>query len=460
MNSLKALAGDLWRRSPIIAGTLVASTTIVVLAAAALALDGYPRLAAWLVVASLAAGLGGVACAGQRRPSVLALIAASIAVRWVAGAALLVVLTPRGHFGYFNPDEIIFNRAAVVLSSGGAIPASLAFVVDPFTRLVGLAYLVGGADPLAGKAVLSICGVLMVGIVFRVVRAVDGTDRTALIAAGAMALWPTTLGWSVVLLKDATLGLAMALGIMGLVEIRRGRVALGGFLVLAATSWQVSIRVSEAAVFLGAEAVVGAVWFASRSRATLATTMAGILAVGTIIAIVPDLRERVDRAPGELRTRRVENSRGNTSIDAQRSFGIAVPALRSTWPKEIERLPSAAATVWLRPAPWEALGADNNSQRLGAAMAPLWYAALILAFVGVIDLTRRRQPWWAWILAAPVLGSIGPLAAGEGNLGTAVRHRDSVTALLLSLATIGGVAMVHAVRSSRAVQPAEPAGAD
>lgn len=56
--------------------------------------------------------------------------------------------------------------------------------------------------------------------------------------------------------------------------------------------------------------------------------------------------------------------------------------------------------------------------------------------------------------------SIGPLATGEGNLGTAVRHRDSVTALLLSLATIGGIAVVHAVRSSRAVQPAEPAGLD
>lgn len=180
-------------------------------------------------------------------------------------------------FGYFNPDEIIFDRAALLLSSGDAIPASLAFVVDPFTRLIGLAYPVGGADPLAGKAVLAICGVLTVGIVYRVVRAVDGGERTALVAAVAMALSPTTLGWSVVLLKDATLGLTFALGILGLVEIRCGRVALGGSLVLAATSWQVSVRVSEAAVLLGAEAVVGAVWFALRSRVALAATMAGIL---------------------------------------------------------------------------------------------------------------------------------------------------------------------------------------
>lgn len=424
-----------WAALVIVAGTIVGG-------GGALALDGYPRLAAWLFVASVVAAAGALALAGRPTTAVLVVVVAAVALRWIVDAALLEILTPRGHYGTFNADEVGYDRVASALADGSPVASDLRFLVTPYTWLLAGAYDIGGTDPLAGKAVTGACGVLVVGAAHRIVMLVDGRRRAAIVAAVLVAAWPTTLGWSATLLRDSTIVLGVALAVLGLLEWRTGRVAVGAALALVASGWLIVVRPSDAAVVVVGELIVGMAWLARRSRLATAATVGGIVLAGCVVALVPALNHRVDAVPDQLRTRRVENSSGNTRLGADVSV-TRVVAGQSTWARELERLPSAAATVWLRPAPWEIVGAGNTSQRLGATVAPLWYLALLLSVIGVVTLTRRGRPWEAWMLAAPVLLSLLPLAMGEGNLGTAVRHRDSVSSLLLVLTAIGTLAAVE-----------------
>lgn len=437
-----------WRRCSLGSVAAMVFSATVILGAGALATDGYPKLAAWLVVASVASAAGAIALAGRRSTPVVAVVLGAIALRWIVGAILLVVLTPRGHFGVFSPDEIGYDRVAATLSSGDPVPRGLQYLVSPFTWLISIAYDVGGSDPLAGKAVISACAILTVGVVYRITLVASGVPLAAIVAAILFAAWPTTLGWSVLLLKDSTTMLAVALGVMGLFECLRRRFVYGLSCALVGIAWLTVTRPSDAAVILTGAIVVGATWFAARSLTGVVATVVVVLVILSTVAFVPALRGKVDTAPDELRTHRVLNSSGNTRLGANRDITKESNA-DSTWPRELTRFPSAAAEVWLRPAPWEFVGATSRSQRLGAASAPLWYVGLLFATLGVLTLTRRGRPWAAWILAAPVIVSIVPLAMGEGNLGTAFRHRDSVTALVLILASVGVVAVAERIHPIR-----------
>lgn len=448
MNSPAPPLTAIWRRRPLGSAAALVFGTTVVLGAGALATDGYPTLAVWLTAASVASAAGAIAFAGQRSTPVLAVVVGAIALRWIAGAALLLVLTPHGHFGVFSPDEIGYDQVAATISKGDTVPRMMQYLVSPFTWLISFAYDVGGSDPVAGKAVLATCAILTIGVVYRIALVTSESYPSAIIAAILVAAWPTSLGWSVLLLKDSTIIFAVALSVMGLFDCLRGRIVYGMSCAFVGIVWLAVTRPSDAAVLVVATLVVGMAWSATRSLTGAVFTVVVVLVVVSTVASVPRVREQVDSAPDQLRTHRLLNSSGNTRLGSDRSITMERSA-DSTWPHELTRFPFAAAEVWLRPAPWELFGATNRSQVLGAASAPFWYFGLLFAAVGVATLTRRGRPWTACILAAPVVVSIAPLAMGEGNLGTAFRHRDSVIALVLILAAVGVVAVAERALPTR-----------
>jgi hypothetical protein len=68
----------------------------------------------------------------------------------------------------------------------------------------------------------------------------------------------------------------------------------------------------------------------------------------------------------------------------------------------------------------------------------LWYAALVLAVFGLVEVVRRRETAFATcVLAAGAIGLV--LSLVEGNVGTLVRHRAMLVPFVVMLAAIGAV---------------------
>jgi len=109
---------------------------------------------------------------------------------------------------------------------------------------------------------------------------------------------------------------------------------------------------------------------------------------------------------------------------------IVVP---SGFSNDLKALPTGFVAFALRPFPWQ--HGDGLSYDLAAVEELLYYPLYLLALVGVVAYRRRRD-----LIAFPLVVAVfitGIASETEGNLGSAFRHRDQLFWAVAFFATLG-----------------------
>ncbi len=443
-------AAEAWAGAPTYVRLAVGALGVGVVA---VAVAGGLWAAGFAVIVSIAALLvGGRLVDDADRRWIVSLMLIALAARWLVGGGMQAVLAAREGTGFLFPDELAYDRVGDALRrawfDGIPILEQDRYLVTSFTSAISVSYTLAGHEVLAARALNAAVAILTVAVVHRLAKAVLGGRSTAgpRLAAGLAAFYPTTFGWSILVLKDTGLMLATCAVVLVWLTVGRGARAAPLIVLALALGWIMDNRAAQAAVLLLALAAAAtAAPLLRRPRRLPVVVAAAAVVLAAAIALVPSVASTLDRMPDRLageRALQAENAR--TAISAAPSeVDAGTRVVDSSWPETLAYLPGGLAAVLLGPYPWEA---ENASQAIGAALSVLALAFYALALVGGRALWRTGRKVPLLHLAA-VIGSFWVLLAlTAGNAGTAFRHRDAVFAFVLVLAARGILELRPAVR--------------
>jgi hypothetical protein len=390
---------------------------------------------------------------------------------------------------YTIPDETLYMELGRAIVHGVSPDAwypgygqSLYDSIGAFGRPLVVLFQVFGPERLVGQFFSAVVGAAVAGmtvaIALRFLR-----PSFALVAGLVVALAPSQVLFSSVVLREAHVWLALTLVAVGAILMARtewralaaGVVAVvGGLLALGflrdqtmlAAAWALALALAisprrlwipRMAAGLAVVLVVpliggaglGGAKLIGNNAETLAKTRAK-LAVGATSAF-----------GGATPPPSAGGTPGNAAPPAQAAPpGAPVPAAPTGTVSDTARaasnrddgirtgvahLPAGLVDVTLRPFPWQST--VGLSLLLARVETIAWYLLYALTAVGIVVSLRRRPARLALQFPVLVMGMlVGIAALTQGNLGTAFRHRDQI---LWVLALCSAAALQWLLRESR-----------
>ena len=382
-----------------------------------------------------------------RRP-VLVAFTAALVVR--ATTAVVIAI---GWGGSLFLDDATYSGMAQAAADGrlSSLGAQQEWLYERTGTLLvpitGLYELLGPVK-LAGELYVALLGATTAALTARLALEVV-ERRFALMAGLLVALLPSQVLWSSIILKDAAVwaclsGLAVVVAVGArstgrrlalLAVVAASLLVLLGFLRLqtlevACVALTLAMLVSERAQ--RPVRVAGAV----------AMLVCVPLVFGMGVAGAPFVAR--SRDPGEQRAGNAQQARSAVVAPTPAATGHDVTSDDDVT-GELSYLPKGLAVVALRPWPWESSG-GGVGVALARVEALAWYPLVALALFGLGGAWRRRQA-----LAFPILSGCAVLVMyglTEGNLGTAYRHRGELVWAVVLLATLGAERLVHRRQAS------------
>lgn len=391
-----------------------------------------------------------------RRP-VLSIFILAFAVRAITAVAITI-----GWGGILLLDDAAYSQLAELAANGAVEAPYDKFLYErTASLLVPLAgmYALFGPIELFGQLYVALLGAATAALTTRL--AMEILDRHwALLAGLIVALLPSQVLWSSLILKDAAVWAVLsALALVVAIAARSGgrRLALLGataalLLVLLGFlrlhTLQVAcvaillavlmyprprplVRLSGAAVLLTCVPLVFGMGlagssFVAESRDPTAQRALNAAEAESAVVAAPPLAGTLQEDPERpSRSSPARKGRSEVGRPADQPSGAA---------SSVRYLPTGVTVVALRPWPWESLSASVGI-RLARAETLLWYPLLLLALVGAVTIARHRRT-----LAFPVIAGGAILVMyglTEGNLGTAYRHRGEFVWVVALLAALG-----------------------
>jgi hypothetical protein len=395
-------------------------------------------------------GVADRVAAAERHP-VLAVFAVALAVRVVVAVAVYV-----GWGGSLFLDDATYSQMAQQAADGtltGVYPLWLyertGSLLVPVTGL----YEVLGPVELAGQLYVALLGAAAAALTVRL--ALEVVDRRWAIAAGlVVALLPSQILWSSLIMKDAAVWLTLAgLAVIASVASRTTgwRLAVLGVAAVALLAALGFLRLQTLEVACVALVLASLVGSRRAWLVRLAGAVALLVCIPYAFGMGPAGVSYVSVAQHDVGAQRAKNAKfADSAIVGATSDSLSSPTAGSSSNVDakanISYLPRGVTAVALRPWPWE-----GTAGSLGLQLARLenlaWYPLLVFALLGLTAVWRNRQ-----VLAFPVLccGAILIMyGLTEGNLGTAFRHRGEVVWMIALLAALGAERLVRWRRERR-----------
>ena len=420
-----------------------------------------------------------------RRP-VLSCFLIALVVRVLVATGIFVL-----YGGFLFEDDTSYSQMAeeIVLGLDRRWDPYTHYLLDTTrTFLFPLTWLyeVFGPQPLLGQLFVASMGAAAAALVAVIAREV-WDHRAALITGGIVALLPSQVLWSTLILKDAQVWMLLAaMGVAIVVSLRMSGWRLATCLFGAGIALTGLAFLREHTMVVAAWAGMAALAFGAREQrakraaggvliAALVPALGGYGFFGTTLVLERgSLQERrianaagadsafVDVEPpssGGTDTGGVGGSQGGgkgegegekhggSARDGREGPRLEEGSDQGALEADLRHLPRGLVYVLLAPFPWDA--GENAAVDLARLETVVWYPTLFLAAIGIVivlrnrDLTRR--------LLFPLLAGAGSLAVyalTEGNVGTAYRHRGEIVWAVALLATAA------VVRRRR--QPSDP----
>lgn len=359
-------------------------------------------------------------------------------VALVARVALSVTVFLVSDGVLFDDDRRYLDVALAIAGGQDLDGADFAFARQAATFLYPLAAVlwVGGKSVLAGQLLSAIAGASTAALTAWLCLRATGSSGASLVAGAIVALFPSQVFWSSLVLKDVFVWLAVVLVCVGFeASLRSGdmRVSLLGLFGLVGVGF---LRAQSVIVASVALVIAGFCVRPSNLRFRF-------VAVGILVLLFVPWASGYGPAGSDflghwrdLSSVRSDMATGETALDDVSADGLV---------DELRRLPGAIGVFMAEPVPWE----PTPSPRLEPARweSVLWYAVMFLAVVGVATEVRRRR--WTILPLLFASGIIAVYALAEGNLGTAYRHRGEVVWVAAIFAGIGWHALGGRARTAQ-----------
>jgi hypothetical protein len=292
-------------------------------------------------------------------------------------------------------------------------------------------------------------------LLYRLVRSAYGR-AAALVGLALLVFLPTPFAWSVSVMKESVYILLGAFGVVATVAMLRANrfikriVAL--FLFIGTMPVVETVRVGGGLILgtgLGF-GVAGGIIARRVSLVLLAFLLvpyAGYRVLGNADVqdrIMSRLRTFASVHLGHVRTtgnsyklldQRFYSSLAATGFDrAGRSN--TVNSIETMTPAEALRFSGRALGYFVvAPLPWQV---QSRTEMVFLAQQAVWYLMVVLAAIGVVAGLRRDPLVTCLLCGVTVAGSVA-IALNSGNIGTMVRHRDTVVPFVVWLSALGAV---------------------
>jgi hypothetical protein len=291
--------------------------------------------------------------------------------------------------------------------------------------VVGALYYVLGAAPLVPKLVNCLVGALTVPLVHDLALGMTGQRPMALRAATYTAYFPSLVLWSTLNIRDAWIILLIVLICRQALALQE-QLRLGTLLILAAA---ILVLVQFRSYILFAVTLPMVVSFVARKRQHLIRNVVlGMLAA--VVMIYADRTAGSDRKLRALDLEELHEIRQWNTVGAASRFEQADI---STPGKALAFLPKGLAFFLLAPFPWM-LG---TIRQVLALPEMLFFYSLIPAMLRGLRYLMRERLGASLMVVLLTAGLTFGYALGEGNAGTAYRHRAQVLSFYLVFAAVG-----------------------
>lgn len=397
----------------------------------------------------------------RERRWVLSFLAGAVALRVLLVAALFIASNPSEVSSFFwdGDGAALARRALSIRDVWLGKDISPFYFHVAFDRLYGwttylyviayVQYVLGPAPYAIHFFNVSLCLATAV-VLHRLVRSAYGWEA-ALLGFVLLLFLPTPVLWSVGALKESLYVFLAALALVATVTVLR--------------SPRIVTRAAALAVLAGAVLAIDGV----RAGAFLIVTLglaAGIAAsvvirrislVLLILVALPFLAIRAAENPAvQARLTSQLAASGQLHIGHVRTEGHsyklldshfysenAVNAMAMTPPETARFVVRALADFIVVPLPWQT---ESASEMVFLAQQVIWYVLVVLAFVGVVAGVRRDALVTGTLVGLVATGA-AVIALNSGNIGTMVRHRDTVVPFLVWLSALGAMVTVSTVIS-------------
>ena len=405
--------------------------------------------------------------AGERR-WVLGLLAVAVALRVLLVALLFLNSHPSEVSSFFwdGDGAALARRSLSIRDVWLGNQMSPFYFHVAFDRLYGwttylyviayVQYVLGPAPYAIHLLNVTLCTATAIAL-HRLVRSAYGWEA-ALLGFALLLFLPTPLFWSVGALKEslylflATLALVAAVTALRSHQILRRAAAL---LVLAGAV--AAIDGVRAGALLIVTTGLGAGFAASVVVRRVSLVLLLLIALPLVAVRLlgnPVIQARVMsqlRASAQLHLGNVRTEGHSYKVLDQRVYSETVAD--SMTPAEADRfVVRALASFIVVPLPWQT---ESASEMVFLPQQAVWYVLVVLAFVGVVA-GLRRDALVTCMLAGLATTGAAVIALNSGNIGTMVRHRDTVVPFVVWLSALGGVVTVSSL-ISRSVRSNEHA---
>jgi hypothetical protein len=336
---------------------------------------------------------------------------------WIANTFVRVPIAPRDFIEAFGPN---YGRSA-------------------YNQALALLHVFFGPSPYAAHLVSTVQFFAAAVVLFRCVRSTIG-PVAAFLGLAILTSHPTLFVWSVAPLKEAPFFILAAIAVRATLSLlqpsRWWHVPVSALVIGAAIGSMEAIRPGSGK--LTAVALVAGVigWMALQTRRTaVVAVVVGLIVVAAVSAwpragaVVADVvHEAARRHQGFFIS--VGHSFGLLDPDTYGSGGVSdrgAGAMTRFLIRGTTRFFSAPEPWILRP----------GIELLVIPQQMIWYALLCLAAVGAIA-GFRRDPLLTALLSGFVIVGAAAIGVDSGNIGTFIRHRDTVVPCAIWLSAIGG----------------------
>lgn len=301
--------------------------------------------------------------------------------------------------------------------------------------LLGWIYRFIGHAPEVGVVINVLAGVATVLLVAAIPLRL-GWRPAVLPAAWIMAIWPISVLWGPLLLREATVTFLIAVALLAAVMVRTRRIILGVFLLVTSGILMLFMRGGLATMIL---AVLPAVILltiafpgggAKRMKAFVPTVIVIAIVmpiVMTNVSGVPDMNSDQNQ---RIATALDGGSTGFTSSGA--SSGVVMGSLN----------------VAMGPFPWHW---GNIGLLMAGIDAMLWVSLYVLAFFG--GMHNRINRWGYMLCLIPPIAFIIYMSSFGTNFGLVMRMRTMNVPFLAPIAGLGVAFFIERHRARRAGIP-------
>lgn len=331
----------------------------------------------------------------------------------------------------FAPDQRTYHTVGSWLAnywSGETLvypPKLLESTPKAYYYVVGVLYYVFGTAPLVPKLANCLVGALTVPLVHDLALRMTGQHPVALRAAAYAAYFPSLVLWSALNIRDSWIILLIVLICRQALVVQK-RVRIASLLFL---SGAVFALVQFRPYILFAVTLPMLVSFLARNRAHLARNIVLGMAAAVVV-IYADRAAGSDRALRSLDLEELHEIRYWNTVGAGSKFeqvDISTPG------KALAFLPKGLAFFLLAPFPWML---STLRQILAVPEMLFFYTLLPHMARGVRHLLREHLGTSLMVVLLTAGLTFG-YALGEGNAGTAYRHRAQLLSFYLIFAAVG-----------------------